>query len=503
MRIVPDFFSMIETKGLIMRAFAFIFSLAFSVSISALSALPQTESDIFYSLGIPYAEPPLGELRWKPPIDKQFDESVLGKESFAPSCFCHEQNPWDTLYGDELSEDCLFLNVWTPSLTGELPVMVWIHGGGFKNGSGNVMGELLAQHGVVVVSLNYRLGLLGFFPHRELKGRDTNFGFLDQISALKWVKKHIKNFGGNPLNVTIFGNSAGAFSVDALTNHPNAKNLFNRAIAQSSPISPSRYLETQLPNEEKKGVFGSIPVTAENNLVLSLKNIGLNGDESIKRLRTVDASVLASNKRSTRPSVNNISLRTDHFDCIRNIDCGTKLDSYMTGATSYEGMNTTGIIKNNPVWFTDNSEKLTSVYAEDFKLEKNLGFKRFAGDFIFLLSSELSLMAHSKAGTKAYAYYTDAPFLKKHGKQLGTPHGWDNNGLWRDPKDPARALLQKHYHENWSRFAYGKPLIGNGNWKPWTEEEQYWQILGKEGDNVFDLLKPRLKITNFFYNRGD
>jgi para-nitrobenzyl esterase len=193
-------------------------------------------------LGIPYAKPPVGDLRWKPPVPADRWSGVRQATDFGPHCM---QGP---VYGDMKfrdsggSEDCLTLNVWLPaSHSGKLPVMVWIYGGGFVAGTTSEMrqdGTNLAKHGVIVVSMNYRLGVFGFFTHPELvkeSGHNSagNYGFLDQLEALKWVHENIAAFGGDPANVTIFGESAGSFSVSAQMASPLAKGLFQKAIGES------------------------------------------------------------------------------------------------------------------------------------------------------------------------------------------------------------------------------------------------------------------------------
>ena len=192
-------------------------------------------------LGIPYAKPPVGNLRWKPPEPPQPWSGTRECINFGPSC---PQAPSDEQVG-RTSEDCLYLNVWTPakSTSDKLPVMVWIHGGAFAEGSGSeplYNGHNLSKQGVVVVTINYRLGPLGFLAYPALSkesphGVSGNYGLMDQVQALKWVKKNIAAFGGNPANVTIFGESAGAMSVDILLAIPQSKGLFNRAIAESGP----------------------------------------------------------------------------------------------------------------------------------------------------------------------------------------------------------------------------------------------------------------------------
>jgi para-nitrobenzyl esterase len=194
-------------------------------------------------LGIPYAAPPVGDFRWKPPVPPAKWVGIRKATEFGAHCM---QGPIyeDMIFHDSGgSEDCLSLNVWTPAKTSEakLPVMVWIYGGGFVAGTTSEArqdGEHLAQQGVVVVSMNYRLGVFGFLAHPELakeSGHNSagNYGLLDQLAALRWVHQNIAAFGGDPANVTIFGESAGSFSVSALMASPLAKGLFQKAIGES------------------------------------------------------------------------------------------------------------------------------------------------------------------------------------------------------------------------------------------------------------------------------
>lgn len=196
-------------------------------------------------LGIPYAAPPVGELRFRPPAPAPAWEGVRNADAFGPIA---PQNPsmMDAITGAEpevQGEDCLYLNVWTPDTEASAAVMVWIHGGGFQIGSGSSPiydGESFARDGVVLVSLNYRLGELGFM---ELGGIDPDYagsgnnGLLDQIRALEWVRDNIAAFGGDPDNVTVFGESAGSMSVSLLLASDAATGLFRRAILQSGGVN--------------------------------------------------------------------------------------------------------------------------------------------------------------------------------------------------------------------------------------------------------------------------
>ncbi|MBR1658604.1 MAG: carboxylesterase family protein [Synergistaceae bacterium] len=191
--------------------------------------------------GIPYAEPPIGQLRWHSPVPPKSWKGVRDATNFGNRSFSALTN--DQQQGSPRSEDCLYLNVWTPAKTQseKLPVMVWIHGGGFQFGSGEepaYEGSNLARKGIVVVTLNYRLGVMGFFAHPELDGEGAsgNYGLQDQIAALKWVKENIASFGGDPDNVTLFGESAGAMSIGILMASPLAHGLFHKAICESGAL---------------------------------------------------------------------------------------------------------------------------------------------------------------------------------------------------------------------------------------------------------------------------
>jgi para-nitrobenzyl esterase len=200
--------------------------------------------------GVPYAAPPTGDRRWAAPQPMPAWDGVRLAHDFGASC---PQPKFESIDGSEpvdtMSEDCLFLNVWThhTALGAAIarPVMVWIHGGAFQIGEGRTSmydGTPLATKGAVVVTFNYRLGHLGFFAHpaleREYRGGPVNFGMLDQIAALEWVRDNISQFGGDPGNVTIFGQSAGAVSVLALFASPRATGLFHKGIAQSAYAIP-------------------------------------------------------------------------------------------------------------------------------------------------------------------------------------------------------------------------------------------------------------------------
>ncbi len=214
-----------------------------------ISGTENSDASVHIFKGIPFAAPPVGDLRWKAPQPVKSWDGVKACTEFSKSPVQGKPNEFgvytrEFLIKDEpLSEDCLYLNVWTGAAapSEKRPVLVWIYGGGFSSGGANVPiydGEALAKKGVILVSVNYRVGILGFFAHPELTKESPNhtsgnYGLMDQLAALKWVKKNIAAFGGDPANVTIAGQSAGSFSINYLVASPLAKGLFKGAIAES------------------------------------------------------------------------------------------------------------------------------------------------------------------------------------------------------------------------------------------------------------------------------
>ncbi len=193
--------------------------------------------------GVPYAQPPVGPLRWRPPVPAEAWTGPRDAGQVGAICIQPPANGDNGVGPLPMSEDCLTLNVWTPAQRDHpLPVMVWIHGGGYINGSGTAAlydGTSLASRGVVVVTLNYRLGRLGFFDHPALAAERPageaagNYGVMDMILALKWVRDHVAAFGGDPQQVTIFGESAGGVAVSQLMVAEGARGLFSKAIVES------------------------------------------------------------------------------------------------------------------------------------------------------------------------------------------------------------------------------------------------------------------------------
>jgi para-nitrobenzyl esterase len=229
--------------------------------------------------GIPFAQPPIGDLRWREPLPPNSWSGVREATSFSAPCI------QGGALGEKSSEDCLYLNVWTPQWPMKHPaaVMVWIHGGGNFAGSGIEPifdGRNLARHGVVLVTINYRLGVFGFLAHPALSKESPhhvsgNYGLLDQIRALHWVQDNIAKFGGDPHNVTLFGESAGSLDVNLLMTSPLTRGLFERVIGESGPV----VAPPPLAREEQKGE------------ALAAK-LGIMGDQVLAQLRALSGAEL-------------------------------------------------------------------------------------------------------------------------------------------------------------------------------------------------------------------
>ncbi len=265
------------------------------VSIDSGQLKGKVEGRVVSFKGIPFAAPPVGENRWRPPQPVQAWTGIHDATDYGPDCM-QLPFPGDAApLGVTPREDCLYVNVWTPAEHGpeKLPVMVWIYGGGFVNGGSSpevYSGTHFAERGVVLISFNYRLGRFGFFAHPSLTKEDPsgllgNYGYMDQIAALKWVKRNAAAFGGDPTNVTVFGESAGGGSVLMLLTSPLSRGLFQKAIIESgggrSTLSAPRRLHEavgQLQSAEAVGVAFA-------------KEAGITGEDeaALKALRALPA----------------------------------------------------------------------------------------------------------------------------------------------------------------------------------------------------------------------
>jgi len=445
-------------------------------------------------LGIPYAKPPVGDLRWKPPEKPDRWTTPRQATAFGKRC-AQATNP--TLMNEEsFDEDCLYLNVWSPSPapTGA-PVMVWIHGGGNVNGSANepvpflnsglfYSGEFLAEgHGVVVVSLNYRLGVFGFFAHADLAvedGHSGNQGLQDQELALAWVHDNIARFGGDPGNVTIFGESAGSFDVCMHVASPASAGLFHRAISESGGCT------TRQPTREEAEAVGGRFAT----------HVGCTGAGALACLRgkpvadlMTEVAVLESQEETAADAAFDADVDgwflPDQPRAIYNAG-NTNRVPYLLGSNTDEG--TLFLPKKPPMTEQDYMEALTDTFGADAALQiadvypmarfaaspspATAALARVIGDARLVCTTFDTAQRASGTGAHVFMYNFDIPVPAQISPLLGATHGSEITSVFGtsptlalDPAGKAASDLIQRY---WTSFANtGDP---NGGSDPkWPE----------------------------------
>ncbi len=385
-----------------------------------------TEGQVTSFRGIPYAAPPVGDLRWKPPAPPASWEGVRDAAVFGPSCI---QAPYAGLSPTEQSEDCLTVNVWKPAgvPTGaRLPVMVWIHGGAFSIGTSAVPeydGTHLAERGVVLVSFNYRLGKLGYFAHPALTAENPdgdlgNFGLMDAIAALAWVQANITHFGGNPDDVTVFGESAGGMTVDYLMTSPRARGLFAKAISESGfPRSP-------LPS-----MRGGDPSSAESQGVAFAESQGISGEGpgAARALRDLPAEVVAGITEGADPDVLPVTMpMIDGKFLVENVDdafaAGREaMVPFIIGGNSWEAA-LMGTTRSDPegtlARLGPHRDEIAGAYPGDISTQA----QNVTTDLVMTEPVRALARLHAAHGAPTYAYYFDYVPPSQRGRQIGTPH---------------------------------------------------------------------------------
>ena len=428
-----------------------------------------SENGLTIYKGIPFAAPPVGDLRWEAPQPAAKWQGVKLVDKFAPGPMQSGNPP------SGKSEDCLYLNVWTPakSSTDRIPVLVWIYGGGFNAGSTsetNYSGEKLAKKGVVLVSIAYRVGQLGFLAHPELSAENPNhvsgnYGLLDMITGLKWIQKNIAAFGGDPKKVTIFGESAGGIAVSMLCASPLAKGLFHGAISESGgSFGPPR--STTFPGENLKRLHN-----AEAAGEAYVKNAGFS---SIADLRKIDADKLPAIRGLAWPIIDGYVIPDDQYKLYEakkfndvpilvgyNSDEGASFsppktpEDYINGVKNRYGKFADDLIKAYPVGTTT-----VPKTARDLARDAAFGWHTWSWARL-----------HSKLRkTKAYYYYFDQhPDFPKDSSRYGygSPHGQEVSFVFQhlNPNSQNATNTDQQISEAmatyWTNFAkYGHP---NGN----------------------------------------
>jgi para-nitrobenzyl esterase len=458
-----------------MRSTALFFAILFSV-ISTIAQQPApvkveeglvqgtSEDGLSVYKGIPFATPPTGNLRWKAPQPAEKWEGIKQTNKFAPGPIQGGNPP------SGKSEDCLYLNIWSPakSANERIPVLVWIYGGGFGAGATsetNYSGEKLAKKGVILVSIAYRVGVLGFMAHPELSTENQNhvsgnYGLLDMIEGLKWIKKNIAAFGGDPNKVTIFGESAGGIAVSMLCVSPQAKGLFHGAISQSGgSFGPPR--PTTFPGENLK----RLP-DAEAGGVAYAKTAGVS---SIADLRKIEADKLPGGRGW--PIIDGWVIPDDQYKLYEagkynatpiligyNSDEGASFsppktpDDYINGVKNRYGKFADDLIKAYPVG-TDNVPKT----ARDLARDAAFGWHTWIW----------ARLQSKTSKQKVYYYYFDQhPDHPADSPRFGygSPHGQDVGFVFQhlNPKSQNATATDEQVSETmatyWTNFAkYGHP----------------------------------------------
>jgi para-nitrobenzyl esterase len=466
--------------------------------------------------GIPFAAPPVGDLRWKAPQPSQNWKGVKQCTAFSASPIQNKPQPflcWSEEFiaqPEPLSEDCLYLNVWSSakSISEKQPVFLWIYGGGLSSGSANCAiyeGEEMAKRGVIFVSINYRVGVLGFMAHPELSkesgnNASGNYGILDQIAALKWVQKNIAAFGGDPNNVTIAGQSAGAFSVSALISSPLAKGLFHKAIPQSGGLLGNMLLTQNLEKAEEVGL--NFMKKANANSISELRN------KSAQELQTL----------SNSPGAGRYSITLDGhilpLDLMEHFKKGLHnqtpiMSGWVTGDGSVLGTPKTSLEeykKEAELKYGDKAPSFLSVFTaandEEAKIAKQtLSLLGFAGLPAHLLANynskpsyiyQFSHVPVDKPDFPNYgAFHTsEVPYV------LHTLHKWNRPWLALDKE------LENTLTSYWVNFAKtGNPNGGNlPVWEKYNKQSGTIMILGDKIESKpafmkkeFDFLEANLK----------
>lgn len=467
--------------------------------------------------GIPYAEPPTGELRWREPRSVKPWSETLNANHFGAVC---PQHSWQAIDGMPMSEDCLTLNIWTPDLNPKqpLPVMLWIHGGSFKKGTGawaKTEASRLARKGVVVVTINYRLGYLGRFAHPDLSRAQTgemlaNYGIMDQIEALRWVHQNIAAFGGAPGNITIFGYSAGAVSTNFLMATPASKGLFRRAIAQSSAVTlpKSRKLKTAegaQPSLESEG-----EQLAEKWGVAPGPGIGAR----LRALSTADILSVPYTPGSMNPVVDGRLVVEDLGTTFREgrmhpVDYMAGVDSWESSLTKpLDSLPRAAVLKMFTTTLNLPNEGLNKTYGKQTPLATVVD-QVFAD--MFHASTHYLAKKHADAGHNSYLYwFTYLPELAA--KELpGVPHGGEvpyvfgnldqRDRVGNPPITETDRKVSERVMDYWTRFAKtGNPNApGLPTWPRYDQATDAWLIIDREVSARKDLLKERIGFHESTY----
>ena len=469
--------------------------------------------DITVYKGIPYAAPPVKDFRWKAPQTVTPWEAVRSMDKFGNTCL--QPNPWGPK-NQTLDEDCLYLNVWTPAKEAEekLPVMFWIHGGGFTGGSGIIgNGSALAERGVVLVSINYRLGPFGFFAHPLLSDESAenvsgNYGILDMIAALQWVQRNISKFGGDPDNVTIFGESAGGTGVYVLCASDLTKGLFHKAIAESPWVIDGAIAPLSRPAYTKESVEATGIRIGEM----------LSGEEgpALPKLRAIDAKeLLEKTKNGYRlpAAVDGYVLKDNPANLFENgqqesrpLIVGTNTDEgtmFSGGAARMNVEDYESEIRKN---YKDLADDILKLYPATKKEEIRPALNRAINDLWFAQPSRWMARHMSKLNENTYLYHFAHQNMQwpaggsSHAAEIAFVFG----SVAPEKQTPSYKKLSKAMISYWTQFAKtGNPNAdGLPKWPRYKEESDQNILLDTEISVESHYLKKNLDAVDKMYKKA-
>ncbi len=452
---------------------------------SQIKGVFDSDNELFIFRGIPYAVPPIGDLRWTSPVPLSPDPEVINAQTFKPACMQDEyttewyqdvaelfDNPRSVFqHVDEVSEDCLYLNIWTNSLdpTSKKPVMVWVHGGADTAGwsyEPNYLGHHLARKDVVVVSINYRLNIFGFFTHPDMPNQTGNFGLEDEIMALQWVKDHISSYGGDSENITYFGESAGGAHVSYLIASPQGRDLFKRGIIQSGAYNLFNWI-----SKDKAQELGVRAQTTLNAPDL----------QAMKRLTAESLlSASISLNHPFRPNIdgelipNNLTQLLDQGS-FNNVDLmigSNKNEDYMYINEAVTENNINRLIES---YYPEHQDKLLSLLDLE---DPRLAMDHLTTNQRTLCPSVFIARSLAKNGNNVYQYHFtrmregSERILSYHGAEI--PYVFNTHDEWL-PTNEDDDQLTEVMMEYWVEFAKkGTPnSINNPTWKEFGTEENY------------------------------
>lgn len=439
-----------------------------------ITGVPTATKGVIAYKGIPFAAPPVGELRWKEPQPVIPWEGVKKADSYGAAAM---QVAWDpeSFYGKEwrasgtvpFNEDCLYLNVWTPAAgqkDKKLPVAMWIHGGGYREGFGFEPemdgGEDYASRGVILVSVTYRLGVLGFLSHPLLSaespnGVSGNYGLMDQAAALKWIHNNIEQFGGDPSNITIFGQSAGAGSVQALCTSPHSKGLVSKAIIMSGGGLGSRPgipLDTAALRNKKMMDFFNV-TTLEAMRALSF-------DELTAMAKTYGDTT--KTRVGFSPVIDGYFLKSTFTDAAKANEIPDV--PYMIGFTSNDLGNMTQPVSDFAALRAEQSEKPTYAYMFQRQLPGDGSGAFHSADLWYIFNSLRHSWRPFTEGDKALAvqltdYWTNfAKYGDPNGKDGGpwTPYSAEHPEFMLFDADETKTILTMTATPEWKGSLFNR-----------------------------------------------